>query len=816
MDALSRISTAVSDLADPVNVLAAVTEEVAPLFDSRLALTFILGEGVRGRHVIVSEPALRDGAESLFYDQMRDPSGWLEALRRRDFSLLDNRAETSLMAEDWKARVPAEDMGRLLVVPLLVQGSAVGALAIFRARKSRSFQERDRRLAESIANILTRTIGVAVQTEELGHFFAASLDLLCRFDAAGRLHHLNPQWDQVLGYDPQELEGALFLDLVHPEDRPTMLAVFADLFGANVPIQFVSRFRASNGSYRSMEWLARPGADLVYASGRDITARLAQEQALRESDITERKAAENALRENRKRLEDLMFVVGDWIWEADAEYHYTQCSDGVRAVLGYAPSEVIGRKPWDFMTAHDAEEMRRYALDRVAKKQGCSEVVNRNLHRDGREVILLTSCVPILDDSGELLGFRGIDKDITIATQTQESLRRSVVELNALWQIAETVAGPGELIAALNSVTRQISDALEARFALVVTFGEGGEGRHIVASRPAETARYEEIFLQRETHHFGLLAKIAESGEPVVINDILTSEILPKEMTQKVETYGFSRLLLIPLVLQTQIIGTLMVTRGPEGSPFRERDIEFAQAAAGSVAAAVVHARLRVEENVKTADQVRDHLARELHDAVTQSVYSASLIAQALPTIWQRSPDDGLVGLGQLQRLVRSALAELRILLYELRPGTLAGVGLDQLLDRLGDSLAGQADVAVEIDSRIEEPPPAEVKEALYRIAQEAFNNIAKHARARRVLASAVTGRWGAVLEVEDDGVGVDVEAIEGDHMGLAIMRERADEIGAEFRIDRIEPSGTRLTVRWVAPEGVLGGRQEQGGRSWS
>ena len=69
-----------------------------------------------------------------------------------------------------------------------------------------------------------------------------------------------------------------------------------------------------------------------------------------------------------------MFVVGDWIWEVDAEYRYTQCSDGVRAVLGYAPSEVIGKMPWDFMPDRDAEEMRRYALERAAKRQGCCEV----------------------------------------------------------------------------------------------------------------------------------------------------------------------------------------------------------------------------------------------------------------------------------------------------------------------------------------------------------------------------------------------------------------------------------------------------------
>ena len=85
--------------------------------------------------------------------------------------------------------------------------------------------------------------------------------------------------------------------------------------------------------------------------------------------------------------------------------------------------------------------------------------------------------------------------------------------------------------------------------------------------------------------------------------------------------------------------------RGREEQPFEEREVEFAQAAAGSIAASIVHARLREEENLKTASQVRDHLARELHDAVTQSVYSASLIAQALPAIWERAPEEGLAGL---------------------------------------------------------------------------------------------------------------------------------------------------------------------------
>ena len=266
----------------------------------------------------------------------------------------------------------------------------------------------------------------------------------------------------------------------------------------------------------------------------------------------------------------------------------------------------------------------------------------------------------------------------------------------------------------------------------------------------------------------------------------------------------------------SEIIGTLVIMRGREEQPFEEREVEFAQAAAGSIAASIVHARLREEENLKTASQVRDHLARELHDAVTQSVYSASLIAQALPTIWERAPDEGLAGLAQLQRLVRSALAELRILLYELRPATLAGVEFSQLLGRLADSLAGQSEVEVDVDVQpdIDSALPAEVKVAMYRIAQEAYNNIAKHARATHVAAVAKRLDQGFMLSVEDDGVGFRMgadQAVAG-RMGLDIMRERARQIGAALEIERVVPTGTRISVRWAPPAEIAQAGDQQGG----
>jgi signal transduction histidine kinase len=169
-----------------------------------------------------------------------------------------------------------------------------------------------------------------------------------------------------------------------------------------------------------------------------------------------------------------------------------------------------------------------------------------------------------------------------------------------------------------------------------------------------------------------------------------------------------------------------------------------------------------------------------------------------------------------LQRLVRSALAELRILLYELRPATLAGVGLSQLLGRLADSLAGQSEAEVDVDVQpgIESALPAEAKVAMYRIAQEAFNNIAKHARATHVVVVAKRVGHSVVLSVEDDGVGFSIGAgrAEAGRMGLEIMRERAREIEASLEVDKVAPTGTRILVRWTMPAETPMAGDDQGG----
>ena len=194
----------------------------------------------------------------------------------------------------------------------------------------------------------------------------------------------------------------------------------------------------------------------------------------------------------------------------------------------------------------------------------------------------------------------------------------------------------------------------------------------------------------------------------------------------------------------------------------------------------------------------RNRIARDLHDAVTQTLFSASIIAGVLPNIWQRNQEEGQRRLEELRDLTRGALAEMRTLLLELRPAKLIEVDLADLLRQLAEAISGRAriPVTVQIDGTAE--ISADVKVALYRVAQEALNNIAKHAHANNVLIHLERSPERVMLSVSDDGTGFVFEHIAAHHLGLGIMRERADAIGATLSVRSAPNQGTTIEVCWT------------------
>jgi len=197
----------------------------------------------------------------------------------------------------------------------------------------------------------------------------------------------------------------------------------------------------------------------------------------------------------------------------------------------------------------------------------------------------------------------------------------------------------------------------------------------------------------------------------------------------------------------------------------------------------------------------RNRIANELHDSVTQALYSASLIAEALPKIWQKHPEEAMKSLMELQMLTQGAQAEMRTLLLELRPGELAERKLTVLLRQLTDAMSARTDLPIYLTVVGECQCPTDVQIAFYRITQEAINNINKHARASQAFVNLRCDHDRLILRIGDNGRGFDSESRLVHRMGLQIMSERAEAVGAVLTINSQSGQGTEVIVTWQASE---------------
>ena len=384
---------------------------------------------------------------------------------------------------------------------------------------------------------------------------------------------------------------------------------------------------------------------------------------------------------------------------------------------------------------------------------------------------------------------------------TEEVLRRRVEELNALQRIAQILSGRSTLEEALDEATDAIAPLFGARYARVRLAAAGDEDTSAAGGdgAAAEAALGVQSALDREA------AAVALRENELIAEEVRAWPGLSEATRRNALDAGAGVLLAHPLVAMSGPAGVLVVVRDAPADQFSADERRLARTIGEALAAVIEIDRLHRKETRQAAAEERQALARDLHDAVTQSIYSAALIAEALPAVYERDPDEGHRNLERLRRLVRAALAEMRTLLFELRPAALESAPLDTLLERLGDALAGQSDVEVSVSTPEDLDLPADVKVALYRVTQEAFSNIAKHARATAASARVtVDGDGGVTLTVEDDGRGFDPGAVPSGHMGLHIMSERLERVGGDFAVRSAPGEGTTVTAAWRQPASDL------------
>jgi signal transduction histidine kinase len=273
----------------------------------------------------------------------------------------------------------------------------------------------------------------------------------------------------------------------------------------------------------------------------------------------------------------------------------------------------------------------------------------------------------------------------------------------------------------------------------------------------------------------------------------------PRVVHRITDPEGIRSLVHVPIVVDGEVFGVFGVNY------VRQRDVgeeeqRLLLALAQRAALAIENARFYERAQRAAALEERQRLARELHDSVSQALYGMALGARTARTLLDRDPKRVAEPLDYVVALAEAGLAEMRALIFELRPESLAQEGLVAALGKQVEALRARHGLAVAADLGAEPELALEAKEALYRIAQEALHNTVKHARAGRVELQLTADAREIVLEVCDDGVGFDPGAAFPGHLGLESMRERAARLGGTVEIASAPGRGTRLRARLPGP----------------
>ena len=297
----------------------------------------------------------------------------------------------------------------------------------------------------------------------------------------------------------------------------------------------------------------------------------------------------------------------------------------------------------------------------------------------------------------------------------------------------------------------------------------------------------------------GVSGWVAGTGQPLLIPDV-------RREPRYVWMAGSRCLseLIVPVTAKGNMIGVLDV-QSDRLNDFDDTDLAVIQALANQAAIAIENARLYDQAQQLAVMEERARLARDLHDSVTQSIYSLTLLAEAgqrmiaqenLPQIRENQI--------RIDDIAQQTLQEIRLLVYELRPAELKELGLAGAIERRLEVVEQRAGIEARLLADDSLTLPQGLEEALYRIAQEALNNALKHARASTVELAVRVVAGSVTLEVTDDGQGFDPQAIsDRGGLGLVSMRERAERIGGRLAVRSAPGEGTTVLVE------VKGGAHE-------
>lgn len=387
----------------------------------------------------------------------------------------------------------------------------------------------------------------------------------------------------------------------------------------------------------------------------------------------------------------------------------------------------------------------------------------------------------------------------------EQRVRERTRELETLLDISYDISSTLELQPLLNLILKQLREVVDYTTAAVFLLDEDGGHLNRLHFLSA-TAEQGQVDAQpsgpRAVHDLKHHQEVIARRTPVLIPDVRADTDLARAYRQTAtsdsdhEPNRTATWMGIPLMVRDRVIG-LLTFEHQKPHHYESRDAKLALAFAGQAAIAIENARLYGQAQSLAVLQERHRMARELHDSVSQALYGiglGSLTARRL--LEQGEVDRVQEPLSYVHALAQAALAEMRALIFELRPESLEQEGLVAALEKQAAALQARNNLIVETDLGREPQVPLPIKEALYRVAQEAMHNVVKHAEADQVALRLISNGENLTLVIHDDGRGFDPHQEFPGHLGLRSMRERAEQIGGVLTVDSAPGRGAEIRAR--------------------
>jgi signal transduction histidine kinase/ligand-binding sensor protein len=496
--------------------------------------------------------------------------------------------------------------------------------------------------------------------------------------------------------------------------------------------------------------------------------------------------ANEALQEGEQRFRVALIDTPIVVFNQDIDLLYTW----IYNAQNYAHQPVVGKTDADLFSAEDA--MRLTALKRRVMATGLLTREEVSMTVGTRTNFYDMTLDPLFDADGAVAGLTCAATDITERKQIYEQMQRRLSESESIQRIAKGLLQRIGLDEVLQIICAEAMQLTGATGSAVLLLEEDGWLR---VTKSAGSPTYS---LNRLPVSGSFAGRAFQTGDHVWVN--LPDSEPDDEDAQQLQGYpwiqGLVSLLVVPLKVDTKVIGILNILNKP--GELTQEDMRIIDLFADQAAIIIEHVRLQYQAEQLAVLEERQRLARELHDSVTQALYSVTLYADAARMAFSAQKWEALErNLQEVRNMAREAMYDMRLLVFELRPFMLETEGLASALRARLAAVEGRSGLKTEVLVEGERRLSIKIEEELYRIAQEGLNNVVKHAEATQVQIQLKYDESTVSLEMMDDGKGFEPEAAsQSGGFGLQGIKERVQQLGGTMKIESAPLRGTRLSVR--------------------